>query len=327
MKIISNIKFAFLLCTLSISVVHAQFTAELYNGDITVNLSAEPEVIDPARDLILTITVTAPSGLQAILPDLQDRFQGFSMAEDFTSEPIEAGGQIMINQRWKLTPKPAAERYRLAPFAIAVKDSTSTSEHRFSFATKPVLFPKGEARPSVTGEPEIELKPIWIAPTAKTITLWIFAVIGAILAIAGILYGLTKISAKVKEFRMSPIERALTELDRLLHRDLPGKGKFKDFYVELTMVVRRYIERSHNVRAPEQTTEEFLAAAEKHPDFTSEVLAQLKIFLESADLVKFAGQKADLSMAEDATQKARRYMNSDAETLSSLTDKTKTHDL
>ena len=305
----------------------AQFTAELYNGDIKVNLSAEPEIVDPARDLMLTITVTAPSGLHAILPDLQDRFQGFSMAEDFTSEPIEAGGQTMINQRWKLTPEPAAERYRLAPFAIAVKDSTSTSEHRFSFATKPILFPKGEARPPVTGKPEVTPEPEWIAPTAKTITLWIFVVIGAILAIAAILYGLTKISAKVKEFRMSPIERALTELERLLRRDLPGKGMFKDFYVELTMVVRRYIERSHKVRAPEQTTEEFLTAAEKHPDFTPEVLAQLKIFLESADLVKFAGQKADLSMAEDATEKARRYMNSDAEILSLLTDKTKTHDL
>lgn len=320
MKVITNIKLALLFCAISVLTASAQFTAELYKGDVTVNLTAEPEVIDPAQDVMLTITVTAPTGVHPILPDLQDRFQGFSMAEDFTSEPIEANGRTLITQRWKLTPEPAADRYRLAPFAITVKEGTSATEHQFSFATKPVLFPKGDARPAVTGAPEVELKPIWIAPTAKTITLWIFAVIGAILAIAGILYGLTKISAKVKEFRMSAIERALTELDRLLRRDLPGKGLFKDFYVELTMVVRRYIERSHNVRAPEQTTEEFLAAAEQHPDFTPAVLAQLKTFLESADLVKFAGQKADHTMAEDATEKARKYMNYDAETLTSTSD-------
>ncbi len=318
MKNILNIKLACLLCALGVATASAQFTAELYNGEITVDLSAEPAVIDPARDLMLTITITAPEGLKPTLPNLQDRFQGFSMAEDFTADPIEAGGRTLIHQRWKLTPEPAADRYRLAPFAISVKRGAPNSEHNFSFATKPVLFPKQAERPSVTGGPEVTPEPIWIAPTAKTIALWVLAVIGAILAIAITLYGLTKISARVKEIRMSPIERALTELDRLLRRDLPGKGLFKDFYVELTMVVRRYIERSHHVRAPEQTTEEFLAAAEKHPNFTPEVLAQLKRFLESADLVKFAGQRADLSMTESATEKARQYMNSDAEILSSL---------
>ena len=115
---------------------------------------------------------------------------------------------------------------------------------------------------------------------------------------------------------MSPIERALTELERLLRRNLPGHGLYKDFYIELTMVVRRYIERSHHIRAPEQTTEEFLAAASKHPLFTPEVLSQLKIFLESADLVKFAGQKANQEMTGQATEKARLYIKSDAELLS-----------
>jgi hypothetical protein len=168
-------------------------------------------------------------------------------------------------------------------------------------------------RTPVTGQPEVTPEPEWIAPTAKSITLWIFAVIAALLVLAAILYGLTRISSKVKEFRMTPIERAMTELERLLRRNLPGKGLYKDFYVELTMVVRRYIERSHNIKAPEQTTEEFLAAAAGHPDFTPEVLGQLKVFLESADLVKFAGQKADTEMTDQAAEKARKYIKSDAD--------------
>ena len=40
------------------------------------------------------------------------------------------------------------------------------------------------------------------------------------------------------------------------------------------------------------------------PTFTAEVIAQLRTFLESADLVKFAGQEATTAMADDAT--ARR---------------------
>jgi len=294
--------------TLLVTTAHAQFTADISNGDISIKLSAEPAIVDPAKDLMLTITIENPIQLKVTLPELQDRFQGFSMAEDFSTEPVEAGGRVLQSQRWKLTPEPAAERYRLAPFAVQVSGS-----EQYTFATQAVVFTKPDQRTPVTGKPEVTPEPEWIAPTAKTITLWIFAVIGGILLVVAIIYGLTKLSRRVKEFRMTPIERAMTELERLLDRNLPGQGFYKDFYVELTMVVRRYIERSHNVRAPEQTTEEFLMEASSHAGFTPEVLQQLKLFLESADLVKFAGVEANRDMADQATQKARTYIKSDAE--------------
>ena len=305
---------------LLISTAQAQFNADLSSGDISIKLSAEPEIIDPAKDLMLTISIECPAIFKITLPELQNRFQGFSIAEDFITAPVEAGGRVLQSQRWKLTPEPAAERYRLAPFAVSV-----TGAETYSFATKAVIFPKIDERTAVTGKPEVTPEPEWIAPTAKSITLWIFAALGGILAIAAILYGLTQISRKVKEFRMSPVERAMTELERLLRRHLPEKGLYKDFYVELTMVVRRYIERSHNIRAPEQTTEEFLAAASDHPEFTPEVLKQLKTFLESADLVKFAGREADKEMTELASEKARKYIKSDADLLLTASHEPKTN--
>ena len=79
------------------------------------------------------------------------------------------------------------------------------------------------------------------------------------------------------------------------------------------LVVRRYIERAHLIHAPEQTTQEFLAAAAKHPRFTPEVLALLKTFLESSDLVKFAGQDATPQLADTAVATARNYISTDAE--------------
>ncbi len=293
---------------LLVTAVQAQFNADLSSGDVSIRLSADAAGIDPAHDLMLTITIESPAALKVTLPDLQNRFQGFSLAEDFATDPVEAGGRVQQIQRWKLTPEPAAGRYRLAPFAVTVNGAEN-----YSFATRPVLFPHQAERTPVTGKPEVSPEPEWIAPTAKSIALWSFAIIAILLALAAILYGLTKISGRVREFRMSPVERAMTELERLLRRNLPDKGLYKDFYIELTMVVRRYIERSHDIRAPEQTTEEFLAAAALHPRFTPEVLGQLKLFLESADLVKFAGQKADKEMTELAAAKARRYIQSDAE--------------
>lgn len=298
-------------CLLSLPAL-AAFTADLSTGPVSIKLEASHDKINPAEDLMLSFTIEAPSHLAVTFPDLRDRFSGFATAEDFATDPVEANGRTRQAFRWRLTPEPAAARYRLAPFAVETLDKRESPPRHASFATKPVLFPGEDARPVVTGDPEVDLKPEWIPPTAKTVTLWIlFAAAGAA-ALAALLYGLTHLSRRVREYRMSPVERAMAELKRLLGRNLPGRGLYKEFYIELTMVVRRYIERTHGIRAPEQTTQEFLEAAARDARFTPEVLAQLRTFLESADLVKFAGQEASLAMTDDATGKARTYIESDA---------------
>ncbi len=309
----SRVALLFALVLLPSSSLRAAFTADLSSGEVSLKLEATPDKVSPAEDLMLTLTVEAPSHLAVALPDLRDRFSGFATAEDFATDPAEANGRSRQTYRWRLTPEPASSRYRLAPFAVETSDKRSSPPQRASFATKAVLFPNEGARPAVTGDPEVSPEPEWIRPTAKTVTLWIFACFAGAAALAALLYGLTKLSRRVREYRMSPVERAIAELQRLLGRNLPGRGLFKEFYIELTMVVRRYIERTHGIRAPEQTTQEFLAAAASEPTFTPEVLAQLRTFLESADLVKFAGQEATTSMTDNATAKARAYIEKDSQ--------------
>ena len=112
---------------------------------------------------------------------------------------------------------------------------------------------------------------------------------------------------------MSPVERAWVELERLLRKGLPGRGRYKDFYVELTMVVRRYVQRQHGVRAPHLTTEEFFDAARKSPTFPQSALDELVDFLRKSDMVKFAGVEATPDTADAATESARTYITKDDE--------------
>jgi hypothetical protein len=285
------------------------FTADLSHGEVAIKLESAPERVSPARDFMLTVTVEAPEHLEVTLPDLRDRFAGFSMAEDFAAQPVAANGRKRQTYRWRLVPEPAAKRYRLAPFAVTVTDAS----HSSTFATWPVIFPDEGARPPVTGDPEVNPEPVYVPPTARTVALWIVAVLAGVAALAAALFGLTRLSRRVREFRMPPADRAMLELQRLLGRNLPTRGLFKEFYIELTMVVRRYIERTRGIRAPGQTTQEFLAVAVDHPSFTPEVVAKLKTFLESADLVKFAGQKATTEMTDTATDRARTYIREDSQ--------------
>lgn len=290
----------------------AAFTENLSWGQVEIVLRAEPPQVSLERDLVVTLTVTAPAALQVELPDLRGRFGGFSLAEGYAGEPETlADGRRRREHRWRLTPA-LARAYRLAPFAVRVTDQAVAPARVSSFATRPVVFPAAELDAAATGDVEVAPEPHWIPPTRRTVLGW-----GALLLLAAAaLFGLVRLAMilrwRQRLRRLSPRERAFMELEQLLRRGLPEKGLYKDFYIELTQVVRRYIERSHGIRAPEQTTEEFLEAASRHPRFTPVVLARLRDFLQSADLVKFAGQEGNPQVASAAVRTAREYVEQDA---------------
>ena len=53
----------------------------------------------------------------------------------------------------------------------------------------------------------------------------------------------------------------------------------------------RYVEGRFGIRAPEQTTKEFLQAARHHPSIREDHQRMLAAFLRAADMVKFAAQR------------------------------------
>ena len=283
----------------------AEQVADLSRDGVGITIDAEPRAVDLARDFYVTVTLSTPSGVTAELPDLRDRFQGFRVAENFAEKPItDKDGRTTTVSRWRLEPDPLARRYRLAPFAVQSGNG--------SFATTPVLFDSPAAREAATGE--IEVAPTRDLPpfSWKLVGICAAVLAGFLLILALLYFIFRKIRLAVRVHRMSPLERALYELDKLLKKGLPGRGFYKDFYVELTMVVRRYIERRYGVRAPNLTTDEFLRAAGADPAFPQTSIAELKAFLESADLVKFAGLEATPEMADGATGKARNYLTVDS---------------
>jgi hypothetical protein len=293
--------------------VFAAVETDLSKGGISLSVTASPDRVDVARDFEVVVKAVAPSGVTVALPDLRERFRGFSVAEDFAEEPLVGeDGAVTYVSSWRLVPKPCEKVYKLLPFAVTLVRKADGKENAESFYTAPVYFQNPAVREPVTGgievEPEKDMPPLsW-----KLVRYCLLVLLAACAVFAAIVWVVKKIAQKVREHRMSPIERAMLELDRLLQKGLPGRGRYKDFYVELTMVVRRYIQRRHSVRAPNLTTDEFLRAAAENPAFTREALEGLRQFLESSDMVKFAGVEATPEMADSATDRARDYLNTDS---------------
>ena len=128
------------------------------------------------------------------------------------------------------------------------------------------------------------------------------------------------IARYVRILMMSPAERAREELGELARESLPSKGLYKEFYLKLTLIVRRYIERAHKIAAPKRTTDEFLREAAGREDFSPEALEKLRGFLDGADMVKFAGARATREMAEDSERDAREYLKDDASAAAALAE-------
>lgn len=289
---------------------------ETSQDGVSFKVESETTQVDPARSVFLRVELTAAPDRTATLPDLRDRVVGFSLAEDFAEEPVRAAdGSTVQVANWRLVPEPCAKAYKIRPFVVKASPkllSYQSDDGKFSFVGGPIAFAPPAAREPVTGgietDPQKDLPPLsW-----KLVG---FVALG-LLALAAVVVGLVAlvrlIARKVKEHRMSPIERAWVELDRLLKKGLPGRGRYKDFYVELTMVVRRYIQRKYGIKAPHLTTEEFLRD-NRIAELANNRIAELKAFLESADMVKFAGVQATPEMADAATASARGYLKGDAE--------------
>jgi hypothetical protein len=281
-------------------------------GPVHAQFVIDPGSVDLTREMQLTVTVTAPPDLEITLPALNDRLQGFSLNGSFEDEPETREGKKVRTIHYQLTPL-VAERYRIAPMAVEYTDHAVNPPQKGWYPTRPIVLEKaaltqGEPGSHVTAQ----LDPVWIFPSFRTVSLWVL--LGLLLVAAG--FGVWKLVTRVRESvqlaRMSPRERALKELAKLLSKDLVRKNKVKEFYLELTMIVRRYIERSHGIRAPEQTTEEFLAAVSKDQRFLPEVVSKLRAFLQAADLVKFAAFRPDEMSIGQATGTAKDYIEHDA---------------
>ena len=112
---------------------------------------------------------------------------------------------------------------------------------------------------------------------------------------------------------LPPYEEALLKLNELDEKLLWQNNKIKEYYSELTEIIRGYIERELKVPALENTTDEVLEMIQdfKNSDTietSKETIAKLKDLLREADLVKFAKSKPLAIEIEDDRRDAEHII-------------------
>jgi len=133
---------------------------------------------------------------------------------------------------------------------------------------------------------------------------WWLAAVVALLALAAIAWWLWKrrkpATVTMPAILPSAFELALAALQRL-RQDSPP---VEQFYTRLSDIVRQYIEGQFGLRAPERTTEEFLAEA----TLPTQHMTLLSSFLQESDLVKFARLRPGTEDMDRAFTAAEKFV-------------------
>ncbi len=85
--------------------------------------------------------------------------------------------------------------------------------------------------------------------------------------------------------------------------------QFKEFYSELTYILKQYYENRYLVDALEQTTSEFRNTMESMVEFDNELISETHELLEKADFIKFAKASSDELESGKALNKAIELVN------------------
>jgi hypothetical protein len=217
-------------------------------------------------------------------------FNGLTLLEigKVDTTKIEGKTDLKLTQTLTLTAFDSGD-FSIPPFTLFINGDSSKPLFTEPYQIKSTFPPVALDKEIKDIKPPIEPGFDWV--------FWTLIAIGilAALVIAWLAFQIFQKKqnpfAKIFEEKpLPPHEKAFKKLEDLKQRKLWQNGMEKQYHVELSEIVREYIEGRFKVQALEQVTDETLE--EMKFLVSPEILAILKQILSLSDLVKFARQQA-----------------------------------
>ncbi len=288
-------------------------TTELGPVKATVRVwPAKPKLSD---SIYLRLEIDAPVGISIDAPfqEAGDQRLGRFRVVGFTRDTERAIGGQLQQQTYTLE-APTSGRHRVPPLRLEVIDGRGGG----SGVAKPQELMTDEVplevAPVSTDAANAELAPAYGALDPEVGgTSWV-AVLGivSVIAVAGsgsILFLRSLRRRKRVAQQRSAYDEAISQLEDLAKRGAPDQEGVDSWFVELSTIVRSYLEHRFVIRAPELTTEEFLLVATARPELDDKHRELLTDFLERCDRVKFAGYRPDADESLATLAAARRFVD------------------
>ena len=293
-------------------------------GDVIVSLAGDRRSMGMADQLRLTLSVTAPLDKNVIFPEVFDRLGPFQVNNHFTPEPEMLDPQIREWRQEYLLEVGEVGELDVPPLTVTLSGEDDAEDAEpLQLTTEPYrvvvtsILPEG----ADLKKPKDIAPPVELAWRGLPVWAWIVIAAALVLLVLAILWW--QRARRRRLLRGEPSHPAhllaLAALDRLQSDDLVTLQRIEEFYVRVSGILRYYIEWRFGLRAPEQTTEEFLDAMLVAGGPIAAHRDLLSAFLAHCDLVKFARHQPAPDDMHNALQRAREFVEQTADPASLVT--------
>lgn len=245
-----------------------------------------------------TVTVDVDTTAQVIFPEGQT-FSPLETVEAFATDTTRKKDRLTLQKIYALTQFDSGA-YKLPSQRIEING--------IGFMTDSMLINVETILVDTLNQKMFDIKPL-INVEKSSGDFWKYLIIGIIilLLLSGLFYWFVlrkkPLTEEEKVALLPPYDRALLELKRLENSKYLIQDEYKQYYSELTSIVRSYLEEDAHVTALESTTGQLIEKLELLKDagelkLDDDTIKQFQQILQTADLVKFAKNKPSTSVAE-----------------------------
>ena len=222
-------------------------------------------------------------------------------------------GVFEVVERQALATGPPGPDGRVAERLVLVLALFEPGEHRLPDLELPYVDPSGQefrvhapggvvrCRSVLANVSQVELKPpsgpVPVIVEDRTL-LYVAGALGLVLITALVAFVVARLLQR-RERQEPPVPQIPPEviargrLQTLRAEDLPGRGLVKEFFLELSHILREYFGNRFRIGALEMTSEELLGYIDD-----DDLRRTVEPFLDGSDLVKFAKARPDAEESE-----------------------------
>ena len=279
---------------------------------VVVSLSNPSPVL--GQPVVLTLTVDAEADVAVTMPEYGDQMSRYTIADFKSSERLRPDGRYEFVQAYTVD-LPMSGKLNTPSFLVEFVDNRSDSEQKGvvqEILTSPISFDVQSV--FADGEVPEELYPVYeslpelVLPEGKKSNrfwLWIVAAACAVVALGAVLI---KNHKKIVP-ALPPDIVALRAIDEMEKKDIPTDPEEIDhWYVQLSGIVRTYIEGRFALNAPCLTTEEFFILAQKSNVLNEQQQQLILKLLEHSDRVKFTDFIPSRAESDEMLALARQFV-------------------
>ena len=283
-------------------------------GPVKISIKLHPAKPIIGDILTLTLEVSAEEGVELLMPEFGQSMERFNIVDFVPRKSIDNDGRSLAIHRYRLQ-TPSSGPHAIPPLMIEFvdrrpgnrlapegEDAYEVLTERLEFNVESVV-PTGAANEMKA--PLRELAPLGVGKSK----LWIGLIAVLVLSLLGLPFAWRVWQKnRILSRRRSAFDIAYSRLNKLRLGQNPEADEVSTFFVELSDIVRHYLEDRFDLHAPELTTEEFLEVAATSPDLTLEHKSFLQEFLRQADQVKFAQYIPDTESINKALRSATNFI-------------------